>query len=65
MKDLIEALTIFSKYDDGDVINCNHDEMTVCIGYHTVSEEDKKRLEELSFTEDSWGMFVSYRFGSC
>jgi hypothetical protein len=65
MKDLIEALTIFSKYDSGDNINCEHDELLICIDPYDVSEEDINRLEELSFTPNDVGGFSSYRFGSC
>lgn len=65
MKDLIEALTIFLKYEDGDVIHCEHDVMYVCVQYDDVFEEDIKRLDELSFHKDENETFKSYRFGSC
>lgn len=65
MKDLIQALTIFAKYTDEDVINCEHDEFYVCIPYDDVSAEDRLILEELSFYENDNGDFSSTRFGSC
>lgn len=76
MKDLIEALTIFMKYEARDLINCSHDELAVCIDPSTVSAEDRARLKELSFhcrDEDEDGKpcepqseyFYSFRFGSC
>lgn len=65
MKELIEALTIFMKYDDGRVTHCEHDELFICIDPSEVSEEDLKRLEELSFTPNSVDGFSSFRFGSC
>ena len=66
MDDLIEALTIFRKYGNPEwPTNCNHDELSVCIDPEIVSDDDKKRLEELSFTPDDDGGFQSFRFGSC
>ncbi len=67
MKDLIEALTIFAKYTDkGRVVNCEHDQMFICIDPALVTEQDTTRLTELSFHKDnSGGYFWSYRFGSC
>jgi hypothetical protein len=65
MKDLIEALTIFMKYDDGDNVSCDHDELFICIDPSEVSEEDLKRLEELSFEPNDVDGFSSHRFGSC
>lgn len=67
MKDLIEALTIFLKYGDPKYpTNCSHDELYVDIEPDKVSEEDKKRLDELGFfpNDDNDG-FISFRFGSC
>jgi hypothetical protein len=65
MKDLIKALLIFSKYNDGDNIHCEHDELFVCIDPTEVSAEDLKRLDELSFRPNSVDGFSSFRFGSC
>lgn len=67
MKDLIEALTIFLKYGDPyDPTHCEHDVFYVDIDQSLVSDEDKARLEELSFhpSEENAG-FISFRFGSC
>ena len=64
MNDLIKALTIFAKYESGDVINCDHDEFMVCIDPDSVSVEDKAELSKLSF-RPSDEYFVSFRYGSC
>lgn len=66
MKDLIEALVIFLKYGDKHFpTHCEHDMLHVAIDPELVSEEDMKRLKELSFTPDDWNGFSSSRFGSC
>lgn len=65
MKDLIKALTIFCKYSDDSCIHCEHEELIVAVPEEAVSEEDKERLEKLSFTPNSFGLFSSFRFGSC
>lgn len=66
MDDLIEALTIFRKYSNEKwPTSCNHDELSVFVDPDVVSDDDKKRLEELSFKPDDCGGFVSFRFGSC
>jgi hypothetical protein len=67
MDDLITALTIFRKYGNPQYpTHCNHDELNVAITPSLVSPEDLKKLEELSFTPDSYGDgFCSTRFGSC
>lgn len=68
MDDLIEALQIAKKYANeyklSHPTHCEHDEMWLCIDASAVNEEDKKRLEELSFFEDD-DCFKSFRFGSC
>jgi hypothetical protein len=69
MKELIEALTIFSKYiEEPDSIysptHCEHDVLFVNVEPDLVSEEDKVKLEKLSFIPNDVG-FNSYRFGSC
>ena len=68
MKDLIEALQIFLKYENKEYpTHCSHDSLYVDIDPSMVSESDIKRLDELGFLildEESDG-FVSYRFGSC
>jgi hypothetical protein len=62
---LVEVFTIASKYGDKKwITHCEHDEMWLCIDGEKVSEEDKKRLDELGFFEDDGG-FKSYRHGSC
>lgn len=65
MKNLIEALTIFSKYRNETCPTvCEHDVMYVVdITESEVSETDKARLEELSFSYGSEGWY-SFRFGS-
>lgn len=68
MKDLIEALEIFSKYigDRYSPTHCEHDVFMVQCDNDKVSEEDKQRLEELSFSwDEDYECFTSYRFGSC
>lgn len=68
MNDLIEALTILSKYaNPAYPTHCEHDVLTVMVDPALVSEEDLKRLEELDFTpgsEYSDEVFTSFRFGS-
>lgn len=65
MRDLIEALQIFLKYGDPFTpTHCEHDEMFVMIDPDTVSQADRMRLEELSFTPADDGTFSSFRFGS-
>ncbi len=67
MNDLIEALTILSKYaTEGRPTHCEHDVMMIaCVDPTVVSEEDKARLDKLGFfhsTNDE--CFISFRFGS-
>lgn len=70
MKDLIEALTILMKYDNGSKwpTHCEHDIMYITsVNPEDVSKEDKERLEELGFLEgDDSGenIFQSFRYGS-
>ena len=65
MKDLIEALTIFLKYKDEEYpTHCGYDVLYIMgVEEDEVSEEDKKRLDELGFHfgEDCW---ESYKYGS-
>lgn len=65
MNDLIEALQIFSKYTNShNPTHCEHDTLYVCVNPEIVSQEDKNKLEILSFwAEDD--LFSSNRFGSC
>ena len=69
MSDLIEALQIFLKYGNPQhPTNCSHDQLTICsIDASQVSEDDKKRLDELGFfvSEEYEDTFISFRFGSC
>jgi len=70
MKDLIEALTIFLKYGNPAYpTHCEHDVLVICnIEPSDVSDEDKKRLDELGFfvsdNVDYDNGFISFRFGS-
>ena len=66
MSNLIEALQIFLKYGNPEYpTHCDHDELLICgIESADVSDEDKKRLEELGFLISSHGHFFSYRYGS-
>jgi hypothetical protein len=70
MRDLIEAISIMMKYcgDDKYPTCCEHDVLYFPkADYDSVSDEDKKRLEELGFSKNTEGGegFMSYRFGSC
>jgi len=67
MKDLIEALTILLKYGNPQFpTHCEHDELYVDIDSKKVTEDDKKRLDELGFfPSENLSGFTSYRFGSC
>jgi hypothetical protein len=71
MKDLIEALTILAKYLPEDTYaptHCEHDVLYVpAVDFNEVSDEDKKRLDELGFSENTefGDGFMSFRFGSC
>ena len=67
MKDLIEALTIFAKYkDEYAPIHCEHEILMVPgISDTDLSDEDRKRVEELGFDWDSdFDCWTSLRFGS-
>ena len=71
MKDLIEALTILSKYLTDDEYfynrptNCEHEELYVSVDNSKISEEDMARLIDLGFIPDEdTGYMVSYRYGS-
>ena len=71
MKDLIEALTILSKYLTDDEYfynrptNCKRKELYVSVDNSKISEEDMERLIYLGFIPDEdTGYMVSYRYGS-
>lgn len=68
MRDLIEALTIFAKYqpDTRWPTVCSHDVLTIVdVGQLAPTTEDRVRLEALGFFwsehEEAW---QSFRFGS-
>jgi hypothetical protein len=65
---LIEALQIFRKYDNPSYpTHCEHDVLMICgIDPEKVSEEDKKKLDELGFFvgEEFPDTFISFRYGS-
>lgn len=67
MDDLIEALQIFRKYKNSTYpVHCEHDVMAV-MDIHTddVSQDDHKRLSELSFDwDDDDYHYYSFKFGS-
>lgn len=66
MDKLIEALQIFRKYGNpGCPTHCGHDVLYIMINPKEVSEEDKKKLDELGFRESDTGeTFSSFWFGS-
>jgi hypothetical protein len=67
MDDLIEALTIFRKYAmEEHPTLCEHDVLMISnVVPGDLTEEDAKRLDELSFFwNESYDCFVSFRFGS-
>ncbi len=71
MNDLIEALQILRKYGNPDKPTyCGHDVLSVSpeIDPDDVSDEDRKKLDELGFfvsTADGVKVFRSFWFGSC
>ena len=66
MNELIEALQIFAKYTDTKwPTHCEHDVLWICgVEPDKVTEEDKKRLDELGFFIDEDNYFKSFHFGS-
>lgn len=66
MKDLIEALNIFSKYTDEQYPTwCEDDVMHVNVDPLEVSETDVQKLEDLGFIGDvDNDDFKSFKFGS-
>ena len=67
MKNLIEALQIFLKYEDAErPTHCEQHEMWITeVDKADVSQEDMKRLDELGFFwDDSSEGFKSFKFGS-
>lgn len=63
--DLIKALLIFYKYENDFSTHCGPDVFHVAVDPSSVSDEDTKVLESLSFDPDEWDGFSSYRYGSC
>ena len=66
-EDLIEALTIMSKYNPDATCptHCEHDIMYVMVEGEDITEEDLVRLEELGFEpDDDVENMSSFRFGS-
>lgn len=71
MNELIEALTILSKYlTEKDYAymyptNCYDGEMRVSVSPNVVSTQDIIKLQELGFQPDYyWEKFVSVKYGS-
>jgi len=67
MKDLIEALQIFSKYQNEHwPTHCEHEVLYImCVTQDQPSKEEAARLDELGFFWcESDYCWVSYRFGS-
>ena len=67
MKDLIKALEIFLKYQNKTWPTiCEHDVLIINgIERQDVSDDDHIKLEILGFEwNESYGAYVSYRFGS-
>ena len=67
MKDLIKALQILLKYGNpANPTHCERDILNVDIDAELVSQEDKKRLDELGFfVDEDDNTFSSFRYGSC
>jgi hypothetical protein len=67
MKKLIEALTIFAKYQDREYpTHCGHDALCVVgITRDEVSVEDQAKLTSLGFLwSDSDECWISFKYGS-
>jgi hypothetical protein len=63
---LIEALQIFLKYGNSSYPTyCEHDVLHIAIDPEKVSEDDKRRLDELGFfVGKEWpDHFISFRYG--
>lgn len=67
MENLIKALQIFLKYGNPDnPTYCEHDILFVATDPDLVSDEDKKKLDDLGFFESDCGEgYNSYKYGSC
>ena len=65
MKQLIKALQIFLKYGNPEYpTHCEHDVLFIMINPDTVSDDDKEKLEKLSFFENDVDGFSSFKYGS-
>ncbi len=67
MKDLIQALRIFQKYQDVTYpTNCEHDVMYIMkITQDEVSDTDKAELETLGFHwDEEVGCWATFKYGS-
>lgn len=67
MKDLIEALTIFAKYqiNTRNPTHCSHDKLAIMYVGELLSPEDAKRLNELGFLwSESDECWISFRYGN-
>ena len=68
MKRLFEALKILEKYmkDENYPTWCEHDVLGINVDPEKISEEDLKKLENLSFFYDKeYESLISFEFGSC
>ena len=68
MEDLIKALQIFMQYGNPEhPFHCEHDTLYFCgVDPGEVSDEDKKKLDDLGFFVGSEGDgFMSFKYGSC
>jgi hypothetical protein len=60
-KEFIEAFEIFAKYNSDEYPLCaEHDEIYAWVDDDKVSEEDKKRLDELGWIINSDGGFKKF-----
>ena len=70
MKDLIKALNILLKYGNPDYpCQCSYDQLYIDIDPKKVSDDDKKKLDDLGFfpgeEEGCEEGFISFKYGSC
>ncbi len=65
LSNLIEALTIFLKYDNPNYPTYSeHDILYVCINPSIVTECDIEKLADLGFFPSNANVFESFRYGS-
>lgn len=72
MNDLIAALSLIESKLDPDSysykypIQCEHDDMYICVDVDLFTDEEIAKLDKWGFCrEDGYDGFVSHRFGSC